>query len=47
MILPIDRLLFYIQKMLESEIESCIDELEAKKLLLEQVKKSRGTKPLL
>ena len=42
MIIPIKKLLWYFEKMLESEIEQCKDELEVKTLLLEQVKKNRG-----
>ena len=42
MIIPIDKLLTYIQVMLEAEIENCKDEIEAKTMLLEQLKKNRS-----
>lgn len=42
MIVPIDQLLIYLIKMMEAEIESCKDEIKAKTLILEQLKKNRG-----
>ena len=40
--IPLEKLLSYIIKMLESEIETCKDEIEAKTLILEQLKKKKG-----
>lgn len=40
--IPLEKLLMYIIKMLESEIESCKDEIEAKTMILKQLKKKKG-----
>ena len=40
--LPLNKLLFYVIKMLEAEIEQAKEEIHAKQLILEQLKKNRG-----
>ena len=39
--IPLEKLLIYIIKMLESEVESCKDEISAKTMILEQLKKKK------